>query len=723
MCSGMKSEQSQSLSNSDASAEDVALRTIDRRRFLQCAAGAGAMVGLGRSALSQAQQGVATDAAPPDSNAAPTDSRLPDGSEFVSWEQPLRFSKSYYVDNNSPRASDHGPGTSERPFRTINAAARVLQPGERVVIASGTYRECVRPERGGTGPEKMISYEAAPGAAVFVKGSEVLKDGWQSESISMGFRGAGPGGQSAAQIPAWQHKLTGDLFPDAYNPFALASAPGDRSWLDTKSVDMGPYFRRRGLVFVDGKPLEPMEQLRELANPRLPGPPPPGTPMPLTGLPARSRGGPIMQEIGGSPEARFWVENAGNGIHIRIQAGTPAEHTVEVTTREQAFAPLQKGLAYIRVKGITFQHAGNGYPVPQRGLVSTAGGNHWIIEGNTIEWANGTGLDIGNGDWNTAPTPQAGTAQIVRGNTIRCCGVEGLAGMGTQDALIEDNLIEWCGWADAERAWEAAAAKFHRAHNMLFRRNVIRHIRHANAVWFDSGDVNCRISDNVFADVLTVSAAVHMEMNLKPNLIDNNIIWNVRNAEPGTPGQRGCAGSGIFINASDHVAIAQNLIGRCDNSGVFAIVREDRAGSGTAQENSIDNNIFASCGKSAIVFLNQHNEADGNLYVSMPKEFLGFFSSESKQFLDLPNWQQKYGWDKNGALSDAQIDFDADRLELTISSSQPFPKVKAFSFNRSDMLGNATGETRAPGPLADPGAKPIWKVDPRFAVPTKDKLR
>jgi hypothetical protein len=196
-----------------------------------------------------------------------------------------------------------------------------------------------------------------------------------------------------------------------------------------------------------------------------------------------------------------------------------------------------------------------------------------------------------------------------------------MAGMQTRDTLVEDNLIEWCGWADAEREWEAAGAKFHGAHNMLFHGNVIRHIRHANAAWFDSANINCRITRNVFADVLTVSAAVHMEMNRQPNLIDDNIIWDVRNAEPGTPGQRGCAGSGIFINASDHVLIAQNLIGRCDNSGVFAIVRPDRANSGLAEDNEIYNNIFARCGKSAIVFLNQNNKADGNLYASMPKDF------------------------------------------------------------------------------------------------------
>ncbi len=670
------------------------------------------MVALGGSVLGQAQNDAVTGESQPSDKIGSADSRLPDGTVYVSWEQPLTFSKTYYVDNQSARADDNGPGTAKRPFRTINKAAQVLQPGERVVIASGTYRECVRPLRGGTGPAQMISYEAAPNAKVFIKGSEVLKDNWRQESIPVRRFAAGAAAQGESQI-AWHHDLAGAMFPDAYNPFALDSAPGDREWLDTKTVDMGPYFRRRGLVFVDGKPLEPMEQLRELASAQLPGPPPAGVPVPRTGLPPRTRGGPIMQEIGGSPDARFWVENSGEAVHIRLPEGTPAEHTIEITTREQVFVPSQKGLAYIRVKGLTFQHAGNGYPVPQRGLVSTGGGNHWIIEGNTIEWANGVGLDIANGDWNGVPTPQAGASQIVRGNTIRYCGVEGIGGMGTRDALIESNLIEWCGWADAERAWEAAGAKFHRARNLLFRRNVVRHIRHANGIWLDSGNANCRIASNVFADILTVSAAIHMEMNLEQNQIDNNIIWNVRNAEPGTPGQRGCAGSGVFINASDRLTIAQNLIGRCDNSGVYAITRPDRAGSGTATGNNISNNIFTSCGKSAIVFLNRNNQADGNLYVAMPNGFLGFFSDDSKQWLDLPAWQQTYGWDKDGALGEAKIDFDPDTLKLTMSSQKPFPQVTAVKGIKGDMLGNATGETRAPGPISDPGAARVWLVDPR----------
>jgi hypothetical protein len=642
--------------------------------------------------------------------AAPaSDDRLPDGTAFPRWEKPLRFAKTYYVDNTAPEADDAGPGDKAHPFRTLSKAAEVLQPGERVVIAAGIYRECVRPARGGTGPNAMISYEAAPGAKVVITGSEVLKTGWKRETIPLAMRFPGSPEEPGAEITAWRCDLSAALFPDAYNPFALPSIMGQWEWLDPKTTDIGPYLRRRGLVFVDGKPLEPMEQLRELAMPHLP-PVPDFTvpPVPQNGLPGRRRGGPIMQEVGGSPDARFWVDYAGTAIVVRLASGTPADHQIEITTREHAFIPRQSGIGFIRLKGITFQHAGNAYPFPQYGMVSLAGGDHWIIEDNTLAWANGIGLAIGF-DGDSGFTLGAGASHIIRRNTIRYCGVEGIGGMGTTNVLIEDNLIEWCGWADAERGWEAAGAKFHFARNMLFRRNVVRHIRHANAIWWDVGNANCRVTGNVIADIQTVSGAIHFEMTRQQNLVDNNIVWDVRNAEPGTPGQRGCAGSGIFINASENLIVTQNLIGRCDNSGIFAILRPDRKNSGMASDNTIANNIFAKCGKSAIVFINPNNKADGNVYVAMPEKFQGYYEGESKQYLDLAAWRA-HGWDKNSITADAQIDFDPDTLALTFTSAKPLPKLRAVHRVETDLMGKATGATRPAGPLADPRTR---HVDPR----------
>jgi len=690
-------------------------RQIDRRHFLERVAAMGAVASLGGNVFGRGLREAVTGGARASAVLASTDSRLPDGTAYAAWEQALTFSKTYYVDNGDPKADDTGPGTKTLPFRTINKAAQLLQPGERVVIASGVYRECVHPARGGTSPSQMISYEAAAGAKVVIKGSEVLKNGWVQASVpSGGPGGAGRGGGPAeAPVVTWRYEFSGAMFPDGYQPFALPSIMGSWSWLDARVVDMGPFLRRRGLVFVDGKPLEPVEQQRELAAARLLPVPDLTVPaQPQNGLPPRRRGGPIMQEVGGSPDARFWVDPSGLAIQIRLAGGTPADHVIEVTTRQATFVPAQSGASFIRIQGISFQHAANAYPFPQFGMISCAGGDHWILEDNTIEWANGGGVSIGR-DANSGTSRQAGASHILRRNTIRYCGVEGIGGMGTSNTLIEDNVIEWCGWADAERGWEAAGAKFHNARNLLFRRNVVRHMRHANAIWLDVGNANCRLTRNVFADVVSVSAAVHMEMTIETNQIDNNVIWDIKNAEPGTPGQRGCAGSGIFDNATDKLIVAQNLIGRCDNSALFAITRPDRRGSGTGIGNVISNNIFAKCDKSALVFLNPGNQADGNVYVGMPAQFQGYGEGDAKQYVDLEAWRHAHGWDSNSVVADAQIDFDADSLRLTIAIRQALPKVSAVNHIEIDVLGNETGATRVAGPLANPGAKREWKVDPR----------
>lgn len=707
-----------------AAGSELTSPAVGRREFLEGLVGLGAAASLEAVSVSEAA------AHRRELGLASADTRLPDGSEIRRWEQPRIFSKTYHVNNLSPSADDGGPGDKARPFRTIGKAAEVLQPGERVVIAAGTYRECVRPARGGTGPDRMISYEAAPGATVRITGSEVLKEGWRRETMPAGFsRLESP---PEAGVTIWRHNLPGTLFPDGYNPFALPSIMGSWEWLDGSKVDLGPYLRRRGLVFVDGKPLEPVEQLRELTMPDLPPAPDFTRPArPHNGLQPRRRGGPIMQEIGGSPTARFWIGHAGTAIYVRLASGTPSDHLIEVTTREHTFIPARSGMSFICVKGLTFQHVGNAYPFPQFGMVSLAGGDHWILEDNTLEWANGIGLDIGL-DGDSTGAPQPGASIVVRRNAVRYCGVEGIGGMGTTNALIEDNLIEWCGWADAERGWEAAGAKFHRATDMMFRRNVIRHIRHGNGAWWDVDNANCRVTSNVFADISTVSSAVHFEMTPARNMIDNNVIWNIRNAEPGTPGQRGCAGSGIFDNATSNLVIAQNLIGRCDNAAVFAIVRPDR-GRPVADDNLVANNIIARC-KVGIVFLDANNKADGNVYIDMPMAFQGLFAGPAAAagtadawryiaYSDLASWRAAHGWDRHSVLAEATIDFDPDALMLTVSSGKPLPRMRAVNGVDHDMLGAPTGATRIAGPLATLGLKDLLKLDPRQVAATNLHLR
>jgi len=200
-------------------------KQIGRRHFLGYAAGAGAMASLGRRAFARDGNQTPAGAAQARPGGPAGDSRLPDGTAYAAWEQPLTFSKTYYVNNSTAAADDNGLGTQARPFRTINKAAQVLQPGERVVIAAGTYRECVRPARGGASPAQMISYEAAPGAKVFIKGSEVLKDGWVQVPSPVGGRGVGgPGVPTQPSITTWRHAFTSAMFPDGYQPLRATAS-------------------------------------------------------------------------------------------------------------------------------------------------------------------------------------------------------------------------------------------------------------------------------------------------------------------------------------------------------------------------------------------------------------------------------------------------------------------------------------------------------------------
>jgi len=504
---------------------------------------------------------------------------LPDGREFISWEKPLHFTRTYYVDNRNPVAADSNPGTQELPFLTINRAAQVLQPGERVVIMTGVYRERVDPARGGSGPDKMISYEAAAGAEVIVKGSRLVKTGWEP---STGFKLDLPA--AARDKVKIYHRHLNDLDFQGYNPFGMVNIMQDRVYLKPKPEELWRYLKRRGLVFVDGRRIEQVELYQEL----------------------------------GTKEGAFWGEHDGLAIHVRLPGDAdPAQHEVEMAIQEQVFAPRTHGLSYIRVRGINFEHAANAFPVPQRGLVSLSRGHHWIIEDCVLRHANGVALDIGAQDWNMEPPAVIGHA-IVRRNHIDDVGVCGIAGMAVQDTLIESNLIEHVGYQDVELSWETGGIKLHLTKNCLLRGNVIRHTIHAEAIWLDYENKNTRITGNVMGDTLeTLRGGIYLEASHNSNMIDNNIIWKAtEGAGGGSYNMPPHGGWGITVDGSDETVIAYNLIGLTQDAAIKFRNIESRIVSGrggTTRGNKVLNNIFYRCGK-AIDFSNRDNSADGNLY-------------------------------------------------------------------------------------------------------------
>ena len=92
--------------------------------------------------------------------------------KYHSTESPPTNSHTWVVNQADPNASDQGDGTETHPFKTISHAAERAGPGDTVWVRAGVYRERVTPALGGE-PNLPITYQAAPGERVIVKGSEI----------------------------------------------------------------------------------------------------------------------------------------------------------------------------------------------------------------------------------------------------------------------------------------------------------------------------------------------------------------------------------------------------------------------------------------------------------------------------------------------------------------------------------------------------------------------
>ena len=123
---------------------------------------------------------------------------------------------------------DTASGASTDPLRTIDRAAQLARPGDEVIVHEGEYREWVRPLRGGRSNTRRITYAAAAGERVVIKGSERVR-GWEHQ-----------GGD------VWRAEVPTGLF-GSFNPFAEEVA-GD--WI----VYASPYEPRKhlGQVYLNG---------------------------------------------------------------------------------------------------------------------------------------------------------------------------------------------------------------------------------------------------------------------------------------------------------------------------------------------------------------------------------------------------------------------------------------------------------------------------------------
>ena len=560
---------------------------------------------------------------------------LPDGTPFPLWEDETDYRKVYYVDQRHPEAADDNPGTEAAPFLTIQAAAEVVEPGEKVLIKSGVYRELVQPRRGGTGVDEMISYEAAPGAEAIIRGSDVLDAAWTNSE-----------GRS---VSVWMAELPAAFF-EGDHPFAVVNTTDEdfenMRWARGER-GLVPHTLPRAMVFQDGRRLTQLGTLEEL--PRAAG--------------------------------AFWIDTEGHALHINpFDRRNPGTCQIEVTARQFLFKPPVKGLGYIRIEGLTFEHAGNGFIRSGHGAVTTWCGHHWIIEDNTLGHMNSTALEIGvlteegpgGEDW--PELEKTVGDHLVRRNHVYDCGTGGIQGTAVARSLVADNHIHDCGWQEVEHIWEAAGIKILLTLDCAVQCNHVHHCYACTGIWIDCGNRNTRASRNLVHDIASVNGGIFFEASNVLNLVDHNVIYDVD-------------GPGVHLHDCDRVLVAHNLMHNCTSAAVHLTKNQGRDRVGVCKHNRIINNVIARCPE-GFDYFDKENVSDYNVLSRMGEDF------------SLDDWQAT-GLDVHSTTAELDIAIDEDQ-GMAWSSRTAIPPVTGDELLRLDYFGRPySGDEVTVGPFVE----------------------
>jgi hypothetical protein len=397
--------------------------------------------------------------------------------------------------------NDTNPGTQAAPLRTIQRGAELAQAGDVVTVHAGTYRERITPPRGGESDAKRITYQAAAGEAVEVKGSEIVKN-W----VKM-------------QDGVWHVTIPNSFFGN-FNPYGDL-IHGD--WFEDKKRQ-----HHSGAVYLNGAWLLEAAKREEVFKP--------------------------------AGEQPLWfakVDKISTTIWAQFKDADPNEQMVEINVRQTVFYPAKPGMNFITVRGFTMRHAATPWAPPtaeQIGLIGTHWSKGWIIENNIISHSRCSGITLGKyGDeWdNKSANSAEGYVKtieralkngwnketighhIVRNNRISDCEQTGICGsLGAIFSEISGNHI-YNIWAKRQfEGAEMGGIKIHASIDVLIKHNLIHDA--GRAMWMDWMAQGTRITGNLCYDNTTDD--LFMEVNHGPYLVDNNVFlsgFNLRDWSEG----------------------------------------------------------------------------------------------------------------------------------------------------------------------------------------------
>lgn len=413
--------------------------------------------------------------------------------------------------------SDDAAGTAEAPLRTIDRAAQLAHPGDTVVVHEGTYREWVRPRRGGVSDARRITYTAAEGEHVLVTGAEVVT-GWIDEGDGV-----------------WRAGVPNTLFGE-WNPFAL-EVTGD--W--TIYEEDAPR-RHLGDVYLNGSgSYEAASRAQVL-------------------LASRTERTEVLDHWTGivvpirdvARTRRAWYAEVGpteTTIWASFDGADPNAEHVEINVRRSVFYPEQHHLDYITVRGFELAQAASPWTPPtadQPGLIGPNWAKGWVIEDNVIHDAKCSAISIGKeastGDnYSTLRGDKSGyqyqlesvfsARQIgwdrehigshdIRRNHIYDCGQNGIVGhLGCVFSRIEDNHIHHIADKREFFGHEIGGIKLHAAIDVEIRRNRIHDC--SLGTWLDWETQGTRVSRNVY---YRNERDLFVEVSHGPYLVEHNVF-------------------------------------------------------------------------------------------------------------------------------------------------------------------------------------------------------
>lgn len=399
-----------------------------------------------------------------------------------------RHGKEFHV---SVTGSNSNDGSLARPFKTIMAAANVAMPGDVITVHAGVYREQITPPRGGNSEKEMITYQAAKGENVEIKGSELVKN-WRKVGND-----------------TWEVKIPNAFF-GKFNPYS-DTIHGDWFWPTPKE-------RRyhTGAVYLNG------DWLMEA---------------------------PSQQEVMRTADEKnllWWcnVDSTTTTIWAQFKNADPNKEAVEINARQTVFYPDKPFINFIKVKGFMMENAATNWAPPtaeQMGLIGTHWSRGWIIEDNTVQYSKCVGIALGKyGDefdnrntesaegyvgtikralafgWNKATVG----GHIVRNNHIAYCEQAGIVGsMGCSFSTIEGNTIHDVHVRKLFTGAEMAAIKFHGAVDVQIIRNNIYHS--CLGIWLDWMAQGAQVKNNLLHDN---DMDLFIEVCHGPALVSNNIF-------------------------------------------------------------------------------------------------------------------------------------------------------------------------------------------------------